>query len=239
MFGNHFYHKSIKKYVTIFGSLFNGIRVAKYDNSNDIKELTLVPISYGAKEKFIERLNAQQDLRKEIAILVPRMGFEISSYQYDPSRKLNNINKLQKRINSSSVNTSFSAAPYNIGFSLNIFVRNVEDGTQIIEQILPYFTPSFSTTINLIPNLDTKFDIPIQLNSINMNDDYEGTFENKRIIQWELDFTLKGYFVGPTKIAKPIEKNTTNIGSGSVINNEISTSTELTEDEFGFNEIIL
>ncbi len=194
---NSFYHGTIRKYVTLFGTLFNEIYINRDMPDGTISTLK-VPLSYGPKEKALARLDANPNLTNSIAITLPRMGFEITSMSYDGTRKLQTIQKNVK-YGDGTAKRQYVPVPYNISFTLYIMVKNAEDGTKIIEQILPYFTPDWTPTVNLIPELDLKYDIPIVLLSALPQDTYEGDYSQRRVLTWSLDFLLKGYLFGPVK----------------------------------------
>lgn len=197
MFNNTFYHGTIRKYVTLFGTLFNDIYINR-DLEDGTVQTMKVPLSYGPKEKALARLDANPQLDKSVAITLPRMGFEITTMSYDPSRKLQTITKNTKA-GDGNKSRQYVPVPYNISFSLYIMVKNAEDGTKIIEQILPYFTPDWTPTVNLIPEMDLKYDVPIVLLNVMSQDTYEGNYEQRRVLTWTMDFLLKGYVFGPTK----------------------------------------
>lgn len=197
MFNNTFYHGTIRKYVTLFGTLFNDIYINR-DLGDGTTQTMKVPLSYGPKEKALARLDTNPQLDKSIAVTLPRMGFEITTMSYDSTRKLQTITKNTKAGDGSKTR-QYVPVPYNISFSLYVMVKNAEDGTKIIEQILPYFTPDWTPTVNLIPEMDLKYDIPVVLLNILSQDTYEGTYDQRRVLTWTLDFILKGYLFGPVK----------------------------------------
>lgn len=203
MFGRTFYHQTIRKYVTLFGTLFNDIWVIRGgDGETTAKQAFKVPLAYGPKEKFLARLDNDPDLDKQFAIVLPRMGFEITGYNYAADRKLPTINRFVTKSVTSDTdlrNYQYNPVPYDIEFQLSIFVKNTEDGTQIIEQILPYFTPEWTTTVQLISDPSIVLDIPIYLTGVTTEDVYEGSFEERRSLIHTLSFVLKGYIFGPTK----------------------------------------
>lgn len=195
MFGRTFHHNTLRKYVILFGTIFNNIYVTRQNNAGETVQTIKVPLSYGPKEKYLARLEGNPDLNNKIATVVPRISFEMTTFQYDPDRKLNSLNRKTKGNKS-----QYQPVPYNIGFRLSILVKNAEDGTKIVEQILPYFTPDWTASVHLVPDIeDDPWDIPIILNDVSTEDTYEGNFETRRAIIWTLDFTLKGYLFGPTK----------------------------------------
>lgn len=202
MFGKTWSHNVLRKYVILFGTVFNDFFITRDNASGEVVKTLKVPLSYGPKEKMLARLEMNPQLDNQIAISLPRMSFEMISFQYDPERKLNTMNRFRKQ-DGDNTNYQYMPVPYNIQFQLSIFVKNAEDGTKIIEQILPYFTPEWTASVNLIPDIDGKFDIPIILNDISLEDTYEGSFEQRRAIIWTLNFTMKAYVFGPTKKIRP------------------------------------
>ena len=206
----HFYHSCIRSLVVAFGDLFNNITIKRRDADNgDVIQSMKVPLMYGPKEKYISTLfNAKKGVR----ITLPTMSFEITNITYDSTRK---INTLQKYIivdpdDESIHKYQFTSVPYNVGMTLALYCRSTTDGLQIVEQILPFFTPEFNVTINAIPALSIKRDIPIILNSVNVQDEYEHGQEpeGKKFI-WTLDFTLRGQFYGNITEAGIITKTIT------------------------------
>jgi hypothetical protein len=200
MFGSSFYHGTIRKYVIVFGNMFNGIYLQRLDQSETVIQTLKVPIAYGPKEKFLVRLSQDPDLDQDVAISLPRIGFEMTGINYASNRKLPSTQKNVKI--SSTDNTSFSTqyipVPYDIQFRMSIFVKNADDGTQILEQILPYFQPEWTNNIKLIPGMDLTYDVPCILNDVSVQDTYEGDFSTRRSLIWDLNFTMKGYIFGPT-----------------------------------------
>lgn len=195
MFGTTFSHDVLRKYVILFGTLFNNIYINRYNSDGTPAQTIKVPLSYGPKEKFLARLEGNPSLDNKIAITVPRISFEMTSFQYDPERKLNSLNRKVKNNKS-----QYQPVPYNITFQMSILVKNADDGTKIVEQILPYFTPEWTASVHLVPDMeDDPWDIPIIMNDISTEDTYEGNFETRRAIIWTLNFTMKGYIFGPTK----------------------------------------
>jgi len=215
MIPGYFYHGLIRKYVVYFGTLFNDISIERTDDSGNIIQDFVVPIAYGPKQKFIARLEQDPTLNKSIAITLPRMSFEIVGFKYDPSRKLPSTGKILKQ--STNYNGKFDSVynpvPVNIDFSLSIYTKNAEDGFKIFEQIIPYFTPEWTSTLNILPDLDLKVDVPVVLNNINMVDRYEGSFEDlsRRYIIHTLTFTMKGYLFGPISRSDVIRKAIVNL----------------------------
>ena len=213
MFGDHFYHKQIRNTVIAFGTIFNNINIKRLDSSGNPLQNIKVPLSYSPKEKFLARLDQQQDLTgndSSVAITLPRMAFDIVGYSYDSSRKLNKnqrIGKVTTNADTSKLNTQYSPVPYNVSFELNIFTATSDDGLQIIEQILPYFQPDYTVTmIQDSTYMDTKRDIPFVLESVNYDDSYTGTLTSLRRITYSLSFTAKIYLYGPISTTAIIKK---------------------------------
>ena len=200
MLGNaHFYNRTIRKIVVGFGTMFNDILLTRYSKDGaTAHEITKVPLNYGAKEKYLVRINSDPSLTKSIATTVPRMSFNLDGLSYDSSRKQQTTMQ-NFGFSSGSFKTQYAPIPYNFDFSLSIYVRNTEDGTQILEQILPFFTPDFTITMDFIASMDQKYDMPVILNSVTPEVDYEGDFMNTRLIIWNLSFTAKAYIWPPVK----------------------------------------
>ena len=203
MFGQHFYHKQIRNTVIAFGTIFNNINIKRLDSSGNPLQNIRVPLSYMPKEKFIIRLEQQEDLRgddSKVAITLPRMSFEITSYSYDVTRKINKnlkYGKVKASGDTKKLNTQYSPVPYDVGFDLNVFAASADDSLQIVEQILPYFQPDYTVTMIESTTMDTKRDIPIILESVNYDDSYSGPITNMRRITYTLKFTAKIYLYGP------------------------------------------
>ena len=226
MFGRRFYHESLRKVVVAFGTIFNNIEIHRTNSSGDVVQKIKVPLSYSPKEKFLVILDQQADLNnREMAVTLPRMGFEISGISYDPSRKLQRIGKF-KNVNTSDASKmyyQYNPVPYNISFNLYAFTATAEAGLQIIEQILPYFQPDYTVTINAIPNMGIKRDVPITLNSVSYEDSYDGAFTQRRAVNYTLGFTAKTYLYGPIYSQSVIKETQTDIYSDT-------TSTEKREE---------
>lgn len=202
-----FYNRIIRKMVVAFGSLFNEITLIRYNNElTQEYERIKVPLIYSPKEKFISRLFSDPDLVRSVNTVLPRMGFEVTSYTYDSSRKpITTLKSFATSASKTSVKTQNVGVPYDMDFTLSIYARNIEDGTQIVEQILPYFTPDFTITLNFIDGFpETTKDVPFILNSIDNTIEYEGDFTTTRLIIWNLNFTAKTYFFGPVSEGKII-----------------------------------
>tara|TARA_B110000196_G_scaffold118562_1_gene102983 strand:+ start:140 stop:1063 length:924 start_codon:yes stop_codon:yes gene_type:complete len=192
MFGTYFYHQTSRKMVVAFGSLFNSIEVRRTDSSDAVTEVIKIPLSYGPKDKMLVRISQDPSLNPKVALTVPRMGFELTAMTYDGVRKLNTMSRNVKK-GTTGLKKQFQPVPYTWDFSLYVFVKNAEDGTQILEQILPFFTPEFTVTMNLVSSMNEKRDIPLVLTSVTSEDTYEGDFATRRSIIWTLSFLMKGY----------------------------------------------
>jgi hypothetical protein len=212
MFGEHFYHKKIRNTVIAFGTIFNNVNIKRLDSSGNPLQNIKVPLSYSPKEKFLARLDAQQDLTgddSKVAITLPRMSFEITGYSYDATRKLNKNQKITKvttNADTTKMNNQYMPVPYNVNFSLNVYTANSDDGLQIIEQILPYFQPDYTVTMIEDRTMDTKRDIPFVLNSVDYEDSYTGSLTSMRRIIYTLSFTAKVYLYGPISTSAIIKK---------------------------------
>lgn len=209
MLQGEFYHELMRKYVVIFGTMFNNIKIVRDAIGDGTKSQEfIVPISYGPREKFLARLEGDPEVNREVAIQLPRMSFELTSMQYAGNRKLNTINKiLNNRSDTNNVARTevWNPVPYDMFFQLNIMTKTVEDGAKIVEQIIPHFTPDWTVSAKLLDQLpDVALDIPIVLNSVQSTDLYEGDFISRRALMWTLDFTIKGFFFGPIRESKII-----------------------------------
>jgi hypothetical protein len=215
MFGQPFRNDSIRKYVVLFGGLFNNLFCVKYDTLGNEVTRSKVPIAFGPKEKWYERITQDPTLTKSVMVTTPRLSFEMIGLSYDETRAQQTTLRHRGAAPITGVTTTsqYVATPYNFDFNLSLFVRNIEDGAQIIEQILPYFHPDFTISALLSPVVGITKDIPITLNSVNQNIEYEGAIENgPRLITWDLTFTLKGYVFGPTATAAQIYGTGANTG---------------------------
>jgi len=200
MFNNEFYHETIRRYVIVFGTMFNDMVVHRRNTAGTIVKRLKVPIAYGPRAKFLSRIKQDPTLTKPDAISLPRMSFQIVGYNYDPARKLQTVGQQRAAVANTSLNGAvYNPVPYNIDFELSIYVLNAEDGTMLIEQILPFFTPEWTNTMKLIDDIDLRMDVPVVLNTINTEDTYEDAYENRRTIIHTLNFTMKGYIFGPVR----------------------------------------
>mgnify|MGYP001166331733 CR=1 FL=1 len=204
MLGNYSYHEIFRKTIVAFGTMFNNIEVRRQD------EVMKVPLAYGPKQKFLARLDQNPDpTNKRVQITLPRLSFEISGVSYDPSRKVSPTQKIKFKKDVNENKNAFMPVPYNINFELAIISKNQDDGLQIIEQILPYFQPHYNLSVKLATSIGETKDVPIVLQDIDYEDDYEGDFANRRAIIYTLQFTAKTYLYGPVTDAKTIKKSIT------------------------------
>lgn len=204
---NHFYNRTIRKIVVAFGTLFNDIYLIRHNKSQTTEyEKIKVPLAYAPKEKFIQFITSDPTLTRSINTKLPRIGFEMDGITYDVARKQMSTIQNFSVAQNNTLNTQYSPVPYNFDFTLSIYVRNTEDGAQILEQILPFFTPDFTVTVDLIPSMNQKYDLPIILNSVSPEIDYEGDGMTTRTIIWTLTFTVKAWIFPPVKSGGDIIK---------------------------------
>lgn len=217
MFGYSYYNQTTRRYVAIFGTLFNDISIGRSNNAGQEQQRFKVPVNYGPSQKFLAKIEQDPSLQAQ-AITLPRITFELTSMNYDGERKLTNRTLVSKGIAGTNdrVRTQFTATPYNLEFQLNIMAKYAEDATKIVEQILPFFKPEFTVTAKMIDTMDNLTDIPIILNSVTTEDTYEGNYDDRRAVIWTLQFTLKGYYYGPTSDKKVIKFVDTNIYSDTL-----------------------
>jgi len=256
MIGQYFYNNSTRNVVVAFGTIFNTIQLHKKDGSGNIVQSMKVPLAYGPKQKWLSRLTEDPNLNKKVAVTLPRIGFEISGIAYDPARKLQKTVKVKKVADGTDTNqvkSGFMPVPYNINFELYVLSKNSDDALQIVEQILPFFQPDYTVTMKEVPELDIIRDVPIILNSVGYEDDYEGTFTSRRSIIYTLSFTAKYYMYGPVTASNIIRKVQVDQYADLPVNspkreqrysvtpnpsNVAPTSFDPSdEDNFGFNEV--
>lgn len=249
MLGQQFYHETIRKMVVTFGTIFNNINIVRKDNNGNIVQKMKVPLAYGPKEKFLVRLDQDANLDSKVAITLPRIGFEIQNLTYDATRKLNRVQRFKKVKGSKStqLDTQYMPVPYNLDFELYAMAKQSDDALQIVEQILPYFQPDYTVTINDMADMGIKRDVPIVLNSISYEDSYRGEFSERRAIVYTLTFTAKFYLYGPVTSDKVIKTVQVDQYSDlpaaapareqrySVTPSPISADAD---DDFGFNETV-
>ena len=220
------YHRIIRKVVISFGNIFNNINISRYDAQGVEKEHFLVPIVYGGKEKYVSRLEGDPNLDKKVQVTLPIMSFEMRDMKYDATRKL--MTNMKTLSTNGSV-AAYNPVPFDFDFRLYAYVRNIEDGAQLMEKILPHFTPDFTVNVNLIPEMGMVKQLPIILKSVSNETDYEGEYDTKvRSIIWTLDFTVKGFLYGPTVDAKVVRSSFTNIfDDKTLIDGEVELTMQL------------
>ena len=251
MLGQQFYHETIRRMVVTFGTIFNNIHLVRKDNNGNVVQKMKVPLAYGPQQKFIRRLDQDASLDSKVAITLPRLGFEIQNLAYDPARKLNRVQKFKKTKNATTkqVDSQFMPVPYNLDFELYAMAKQSDDALQIIEQIVPYFQPDYTVTINDMSDMGIKRDVPIILNSINYEDSYRGDFNERRAIIYTLNFTCKFYLYGPVTSDKVIKQVQVDQYTDLPVNApareqrytvtpspSTATAADVASDDFGFNE---
>lgn len=202
MLGHFFYHGLIHKYVVVFGTIFNDLKIVREDTVHNTSHTINVPISYGPREKVLARMEADPELKRP-AIQLPRMTFELENFTYDGIRKLPSTGR-RAIADDTDIKFQYNPVPYDFHFVLNIISKNVDDAWRIIEQILPFFTPEFTVNATLIEEMDETRDIPIILNTTDLTDLYEGNFEERRMITAAFRFTMKAWLFGPVRTGSTI-----------------------------------
>jgi hypothetical protein len=219
---NVYYHGIIRKAIVSFGRLFSDIYIDRKQGDSvtgtTIQRLQ-IPLAYAPKEKWLVRLEQDPDLTQNTYTSLPRMSFEILGYNYDPARKVNRMQQIKCGDATGSVATMYTPVPYNIDLSLYILTKTQEDGLQIIEQILPTFTPEYTLTINAVPDMNVKLDVPIILNSVAVNDEYDGDFQTRRFVTHTLNFQMKVNLFGPITDRNVIDTVNANVGSNENFSN--------------------
>lgn len=208
----YFYHEILRRTIVSFGSLFNNITIKHKDNSDQVVSVIKVPFAYGPTQKFLARLNQSPDLNKPIQITLPRMSFEFTGLTYDATRKSTTTQTFTAKLATDGKETKkvYLPVPYNLQFEVSIMSKLNDDALQIIEQIIPYFQPAYTMTVELVDEINEKRDVPVILENITMQDDYEGDFTTRRVLIYTLRFTVKTYLFGPISSAtKDIIKKTT------------------------------
>ena len=249
MLGQQFYHETMRNVIVAFGTLFNNIHLVRKNNSGSIIQTMKVPLAYGPKQKWLRRLDQDPSLDSKVAITLPRLGFEIQNLSYDTTRKLNRVQRFRKvkssAENSGKLDSQYMPVPYNLDVELYVMAKQSDDALQIVEQILPFFQPDYTLTINDMADMGIKRDIPIVLNSVSYEDSYRGDYAERRAIIYTLAFTSKFYLYGPVTSAKVIKTVQVDQYTDAKVNaptreqrytvtpNPASASAD---DDFGFNE---
>jgi len=194
----YFYNEIFRSVIIGFGSMFNGMEIQHKNESDNQISTVRVPLAYGPTQKFLARIEQQANLNKSTQMSLPRMSFEFTDLQYDPTRKSTQTQQfVVKNTTGSEIKKGYVPVPYNMTIQLSIMTKLNDDMLQIVEQILPYFQPSYNLPINFLGDFKEKRDIPIQLEGISMEDDYEGNFETRRALVYTLSFTAKTFLFGP------------------------------------------
>lgn len=225
----HYYHGTIRNTVIAFGRVFQGLKLHRVNRtSGEVEQVIEVPVSYGPREKWLARLQETPDLDRKTAITLPRIGFELVSMKYDADRKIQKMLQLRSLPHADkSFETAFSPVPYNLMFNLYIVTKTNDDALQIVEQILPFFPPQYTITLNLVKDVDISQDVPITLVDTNFSDSYEGSFETRREIIYTLTFEVKVNLYGPVETASTILQTIAKIDPdyGTVARTATSTAT--------------
>ena len=233
MLDQRFYWGTVRKAIVAFGNMFNNITIQRTDADGNVVQLQKVPLSYSPKQKFLTKIRQLPNVdTQNVQVLLPRMGFEMVSLEYDPNRKISPIQQSRTINSSTAANAQYAPTPYNINMILYVYAKNQDDGLQVIEQILPYFNPDYNLTIKAVPQLNIKNDLPIILNSLGFEDDYEGDLTTRRSIIWTLSFVMKLNFYGPVNKQGIIKKTTSNIFNDA----ELTSQQQIITDSFGYIE---
>jgi len=251
MFKDAQYHELIRKTIVAFGTLFNDLYIYRRASTGKVNQKMKIPLAYGPKQKFLARIDQDStrgaDDVKSTALTLPRIGFELTGLTYDPSRKLNRIQKFKKvkGADTKSMTNVYIPVPYNVSFTLFTMAKNSEDALQIVEQILPMFQPDYTVSLNVMPSLDIVRDVPIILNDVTYEDSYDGTFTDRRVLMYTLSFTAKMYLYGPvtsTKVIKQVQVDQyTNTSTATAKREQRyvvtpNPTTADADDDFGFSE---
>lgn len=225
-----FYHGITRKAIVAFGAMFNSLQVRRRDGNGEIQQTIRVPLAYAPKNKMLTRIQQHADIdnpRQEITL--PRLSFEVIAFEYDGQRKINSMNSTAATVNQTTAKRVYGPTPYNLTVNLYCYAKNQDDGLQIFEQIVPAFNPDFNVTVNYIPEMGIKHDLPIILNSVAFNDDFEGQLETQRIIMWTYTFTLKLYYYGPVEKQSVIRNTITNIFNDPNFESQLAKYTVTTD----------
>jgi len=248
-----FYHGTIRKAVVCFGRLFDNISILRTDSNGVEQKRIKIPLSYGPKERYLVRQESDPTLNKPVAITLPRISFQITQFNYAGDRKLASKIRNKSLGGTNDVQkTQYNSVPYDVDFELNIMTRNAEDGSRILEQILPFFTPEFTVTVHMIPELGLNDDVPVILKSVNLNDEYASDFMSQRAFIWTLQFTMKIALYGPIVDEKVITKASvdTGIPKGDITAESMAKTPRISRDtvtpdpvdalptdDYGFDEV--
>ena len=209
--GQTFYHQTLRKTIVAFGNMFSNIKIERQNKTDgEVAQTIEVPLAYAPKEKWLVRIDSDPTLSNNVYTVLPRMSFEITGMNYDPNRKVGRMNQISIN-NANRMNYQFSPVPYNVEISLYVLTKTQEDAMAIVEQILPVFTPEYNLSVMLIPEMGVTQDIPVVLNNVSVQDDYDGDFQTRRFVTYTLNFTMKVNMFGPISGQSDIRKVTANV----------------------------
>jgi hypothetical protein len=243
MFENKvFYHSITRKAIIAFGVMFNNLQIRRRDAAGNVVQSLRVPLAYAPKNKMLTRIAQLPDadvVRQQVQL--PRLSFEVIAFEYDGQRKINNMNPTSATVSQTQAKRVYGPTPYNLTVNLYAYAKNQDDGLQIFEQIAPAFNPDFNVTVNYIPELNIKHDLPIILNSVSFQDDFEGEIQNRRMILWTYTFTLKLYYYGPIERQTIIRSAVANVFNDPELETQLAKYTQTTSptdavpsDDFDF-----
>lgn len=213
MFSNQFYHQTLRRYVVAFGNMFDDIVVRRLNASNEIIQSIMVPIAYGPKQKWLVRIRQNPELKAQVALQLPRLGFEITGMNYDGARRLTGTTKnvALRASDKNKLDRQYVPVPWDISFALYAYVKNSDDGAQIVEQIVPFFGPEWTNTVNVVPSMGIKMDVPTILQGLTVDDVYEGDYDSRQTLVYTFNFTMKGWFFGPVRAQGVIKRAQTDL----------------------------
>lgn len=213
MFSNQFYHQTLRRYVVAFGNMFDDIVVRRLNASNEIIQSIMVPIAYGPKQKWLVRIRQNPELKAQVALQLPRLGFEITGMNYDGARRLTGTTKnvALRASDKNKLDRQYVPVPWDISFALYAYVKNSDDGAQIVEQIVPFFGPEWTNTVNVVPSMGIKMDVPTILQGLTVDDVYEGDYDSRQTLVYTFNFTMKGWFFGPIRSQGVIKRAQTDL----------------------------
>ena len=240
MLNNDYFHFDlIRKYIAIFGTLFNDIYIERTDKKGNTQNIK-VPIEYSPKDKMMARVNADPNINRKFALQTPAMGFEYTTYRYNPSTKLPNTVRSNYLNSNNSVTSQYTPVPYNITFNLYVITKNTEDANKIVEQIIPYFTPDWTVTVELIPEMNEIKDIPVILTGVDVSDNYNEDFSERRNIIWTLTFEMKVWFYKPlikAGLIRFVDVNIYNSNTANILDSVGTTNPSIKETIYPFMTI--
>lgn len=241
---SYFYHGCLKNVITIFGALFSDIYIKRQTGDGHEFQEIKVPLSYAPKQRALVRIKQNPNIdTRQAQVTLPRMAFEIVSMNYDSARKIN-ISSVSRKQDANQPNYSYasqmnSPTPYDVHINLYAYGKNQDDALQIVEQIFPFFNPDLNVTINSVPQMNVFEDIPVILDSVSYEDDYEGDLETRRAIIWTLSFTAKMNFYGPITSSGVIKKVNITMGQedkSSPENPMLRYKAEITPEDASIND---